>query len=342
MPEDNSEIIPKSGVDQWIDSCKRFFDTGEDLVWFNMDRERKFGFITQNMLDRIERLLKSQKIIRTRRPAAMIKEFCDRDASLPFMGPPAIPTDTAKSLRFVTLVRASRLKETYDVDRAVVDEIHEKIASSQDNETVMESLVHKLNEGLQKYANLPESAPGGKQEVKSRRKEMNKLSYLLSAFEKFPTSFPQCSWITPAEPLLSEIQSKPLRSGQKVKRAIQLLGLKHDGDPECRFLVQFSIDPKYHSLIRKPTMLSNGDPQVYATWRNKSSPTRGYGRTVDLENLDVGLEEAVVPRPLVVAMANDIQVVGILLPADVIILNDVRTRPDLVRHISDNRERHFN
>ncbi|MBF0146415.1 MAG: hypothetical protein HQL85_09550 [Magnetococcales bacterium] len=210
----------------------------------------------------------------------------------------------------------------------------------------MKSLIRKLNKGLQKYASPQESSPANRQEVRSKQGiARQKLPDLLEEFKKLPDSpsksFPGSSWITPAKPLLKEIQSQPLGSGQKVKRAIELLGLKHDDDPECRFLVQFSIDPEYHPMIRKPTMLSNGDPMVYATWRNTSSPAQGYGRTVNLKNLNVGLEEAVVPRPLVIAMADHLEVVGILLPADITALDSLRAQPDLVKRISDNRERHF-
>ncbi|MBF0631651.1 MAG: hypothetical protein HQL89_11765 [Magnetococcales bacterium] len=276
----------------------------------------------------------------------MIEKFCNRDPLLPFLGPSAIPTDTGESLKFVTLVRANGLRDMFDIDRTVIEEIIENVASAQDNEAIMESLIRKLNKGLQKYATPHNSPPGNRHEVRSKQgMARQKLPDLLNEFKKIPNlpakSFPGSSWVTPANPLLQEIQSQPLRTGQKIKRTIELLGLKHDDDPECRFLVQFSIDPEYHSLIRKPTMLSNGDPMVYATWRNTSSSTWEYGRTVDLNTLDIGLEEAVVPRPLVVAMANNIKVVGILLPADIIVLDAIRARADLVKNISENRKNHF-
>gem|GEM_PF-6612022 len=94
-------------------------------------------------------------------------------------------------------------------------------------------------------------------------------------------------------------------------------------------------------MVRKPTMLSNGDERVYATYRDQSinpkDPVQGFGRTVNLSTRDIGLEEAVVPTFLVTTMVNELQFIGVLLPPDVKFLQCMREHADFVPVVSSNR-----
>lgn len=363
---------PKFSAEQWLDLCRGTYNAGADMIWFNITLERRFEFIPDGVWNLVKETFSQQEFDAGDGSSRTLGKLCRRQPWLPFLGPLALDAGNVQgSKKFVTLVSASRLKKIVDVAARKIDEINNlanRIASAsptvkntEEVEGKMYGLIQEINDSFTSLIlsssdkNLPPIQ--GKQRVKTKRdKALEDLSVLLLPFKdkvgEIAASPPMINnllnmrWIAPAEEFLAKVERSTTESkwALDVRRAIEVLGLRVFNDEEaqeCRFLIQFSVGQEHRNLVRKPTMLSNGDERVYATYRDKNidlmNPVQGFGRTVDLSTQDVGLEEAVVPTALVTAMVEGIHVVGILLPSDIIALQNMRTHPNFVLAASTNR-----